>query len=55
MEKDKYYTPNISEFHVGFEYELKCFIANSDIQESHWKKSCVPSNWLDFKAEIIVE
>jgi len=23
MEKNKYYTPTIEEFHVGFEYELK--------------------------------
>lgn len=29
MLDDKYYTPSIEEFHVGFEYEYKFVIANN--------------------------
>lgn len=34
MEKEKYYTPDISEYHVGFEYEWKC-----DGTQTDWTKS----------------
>jgi len=34
MEKEKYYTPEISEFHVFFEYEWKC-----DGTQTDWTKS----------------
>ena len=30
--KDKYYTPEISEFHVGFEYEYR------NLHDKHWQK-----------------
>lgn len=35
---EKYYAPNISEFHVGFEYEFK----HSDYPENGWKKYDTP-------------
>lgn len=44
--EDNYYTPEMSEFHVGFEYEV--------FHEGKWKKTCVPENRLgaDFIFEI---
>lgn len=34
--KNKYYTPEISEFHVGFEYESKTIIYMPTEQVEHW-------------------
>jgi hypothetical protein len=44
MSENKYYTPEITEFCVGFEYELR-YSENSD-----WKKEVFDfeNNWIDF-------
>lgn len=41
MERNKYYTPDISEFYVGFEYELYCRDVNPTIKNGStvWLKS----------------
>lgn len=36
--ENKYYTPSLEEFHVGFEYEFK----HSDYPESNWVKYSTP-------------
>lgn len=36
METNKYYTPSIEEFHIGFEYERKLWIENNT--KSIWEK-----------------
>ena len=44
MEENKYYTPEINEFYVGFEYEYKNHDGvNRDISTPVWKKSAVKS------------
>lgn len=35
---EKYYTPKIEEFHVGFEYEMKYF------SDSYWQKKVIGTN-----------
>lgn len=43
-EQEKYYTPDLSEFHVGFEYEMKSRFGNGtvktleDYNKSEWEK-----------------
>jgi len=36
--ENKYYTPTIEEFHVGFEFEFR----HSDYKEDGWKKFTTP-------------
>lgn len=37
MQENKYYTPEIEEFHVGFEYEIKIFNADKS-KPTEWAK-----------------
>ena len=38
----KYYTPEIEEFHIGFEYEWKCYSTETDWTKSMCDKSMNP-------------
>jgi hypothetical protein len=42
MEENKYYTPAIEEFHVGFEYEFKATYREDT--EAFWEKSTIDKN-----------
>jgi len=48
MEKNKYYTPDISEFHVGFEYEG---ITNRDGKTYLESIICIPSTFKDLRID----
>lgn len=39
VEKEKYYTPALWEFHVGFEYEVKNFYRGSAKTKDNWEKA----------------
>lgn len=39
--KNKYYTPDISEFHVGFEYEMECLYETDTFPKYEWAEATV--------------
>lgn len=49
MEKEKYYTPEISEFHVGFEYEEKERFGDGTVKT---KEDFDNANWIKKSMEI---
>ena len=57
MKKDKYYTPRIEEFHVGFEYESEVmqscgssvsYIKEIITEDDNIKELYYPNEWYDF-------
>lgn len=64
MEKNKYYTPEIEEFHVGFEYEvfqkgtpydpsiLTTFPVN---EEDTWNKYTFPDPFFGYRVDILLQ
>lgn len=54
-QKDKYYIPSLEEWHVGFEYEVKC-IDMTNGEKSCWSriKALVPEDFTIFKRDILL-
>lgn len=48
MEKEKYYTPDIEEFHVGFEYFCRQAVTIPDGTEHVWKKEVLTKDNISF-------
>lgn len=48
MNNEKYYTPKIEEFHVGFEYEAKEYLEDTDEwSEEFAKKAMNDLSWFN--------
>jgi len=50
--EEKYYTPSISEFHVGFEYEYYCLL-DWPKKEKGWRKQTIENDYSDHRGAVI--